>query len=232
MTGGAVCGVDLLVDGKAAEPYLATATDWTQATLEPYTDDDGNEMVAITVLIPAGATLRIAFPHQDDYVYTNTKSEEAYRRVKIPVAVFYPNEPLDEAELTIAPQVTVTAADGTEHAVDCPSFEHTFPMLLLAIDSEGDPRKDAFYAIADKDGVYRLLGTMLGEDSKPIDVGIRLTANDTELVVYMGGIFFADLPCVGNAPTTYVLTAEKNDYMRVRVTVIVLPYEEGNSVDL
>ncbi len=29
-TGGAVCGVDLLVDGVAAEPYLASASDWAQ----------------------------------------------------------------------------------------------------------------------------------------------------------------------------------------------------------
>ena len=31
--GTAVCGIDLLVDGAAAEPYLATETDWTKATV-------------------------------------------------------------------------------------------------------------------------------------------------------------------------------------------------------
>jgi len=32
-TGDAVCGVDVLVNGVAAEPYLAAATDWTQTML-------------------------------------------------------------------------------------------------------------------------------------------------------------------------------------------------------
>lgn len=198
---------------------------WKSVHLDREEDDAGHEMIVITAAIPAGATLRILFPNQDDYSHTNTEGVSKLRRVKIPVEVFFPNEPLDCATLTITPQVTITTADGTEHAMECPSFTHTFPMLLLAFDSEGEASEGAYNVRADRDGVYHLYGMMLSsEEGMPsVDVGVRLTVNGTEIVVYQGGIFYTELSCVGNAPTTYTLIAEKDNYMTVTVDVIVSP---------
>jgi uncharacterized lipoprotein NlpE involved in copper resistance len=214
---------------KTAEPdptpEPSEEPDWTKAELTEETDDAGGTLIVITAAIPAGATLRIFFPHQDDYTYTNTGRQTAARRVKIPVEVFFPNTPLEQSTVEITPAVTVTTADGVEHEVDCPSFTHTFPMLLLAIDSDGDPGKDAFRAKADETGVYHLYGMVLsGEEGMPaVDAGVTLTVNGEETPVYEGGIFHAELKLEGGAPTTYVLTAEKNNYMTVTVTVIVEP---------
>lgn len=208
-----------------ATPEPTETQDWKSVQLDREEDDDGHEMIVITAAIPAGATLRILFPYQDDYSYTNAEDVQKLRRVKIPVEVFFPNEPLDCTTLTITPQVTITTADGTEHAAECPSFTHEFPMLLLAFDSEGEASEGVFNVKADRDGVYQLIGMMLSsEDGMPsVDIGVRLTVNGTEVVVYEHGIFFADLQLVDNAPTTYTLVAEKDNYMTVTVDVIVSP---------
>lgn len=218
---------------ETAPAEAPTEDDWTKAELE-MREMDGAEMVSITALIPAGATLLIDFPHQDDYTFTNTEAEARYRRVNIPVEVFFPNEPLSEQMLTLAPKVTISTADGAVQEIDCPTFDHTFPMLLLAIDTAGETREDGFYAVADADGVYRLLGMMLSseEGMPPVAAGVTLTVNGTETVVYEGGIFFADLPCVDGVPTTYTLTAQKDNYMTVVATVVVQPFVQGNSADL
>ena len=214
---------------KTAEPdptpEPTPEPDWTKATLERETTEDGVGMVAITVWIPAGATVTIDFPHQDDYTYTNADTRMNPRRVKIPVEVFLPNEPLDEALLTITPRITVTTADGVEHAVECPSFSYEAPMLLLAIDSTGEATGDGFYAKADASGVYHLMGMVLtDEEGTPAaDAGVTLTVNGTEIPVYAGGVFLADLPIADGAPTRFVLRAEKNDHLTVTVTVIVEP---------
>lgn len=211
--------------GSVPTPELPEEPDWTKAELTEETDDAGRTMIVITAAIPAGATLRIFFPHQDDYMYTNTERQTKARRVKIPVEVFYPNTPLEQSTVVITPAVTITTADGVGHEVDCPSFTHTFPMLLLAIDSPGEVTEDGFYAKADETGVYHLYGMMLSdEEGMPaVDTGVTLTVNGTETPVYEGGIFAVDLKLEGGAPTTYVLVAEKADYMTVTVTVIVEP---------
>ena len=124
-----------------------------------------------------------------------------------------------------AEELKVTDADGTAYAVDCPSFTQEFPMLLLAVDSEGEARGDAFHAKADADGVYRLYGMVLssGEGMPAVDTGVELTVNGTQIAVYEGGLFFVDLPLVDGASTTYVLAAQKNDYVSGTTTVIVEP---------
>ena len=209
----------------APTPEPSEEPDWTKAVLTEETDDAGGTLIVITAAIPAGATLRIFFPHQADYEYVNMERQTAARRIKIPVEVFFPNAPLEEQTLTITPEVIITTADGAEHAVDCPSFTHTFPMLLLAIDSPGEARTDAFHAKADAAGVYHLYGMVLSdEEGMPaVDAGVTLTVNGTEIPVYEGGVFWTDLTLEDGAPTTYVLIAEKNDYMTVTVTVIVEP---------
>jgi hypothetical protein len=214
--------------GSGPTPEPPEEPDWTKAELTEETDDDGRTMIMITASIPAGATLRIFFPHQDDYTWTNTERQTAARRVKIPVEVFYPNVPLEQSTVEITPVVTITTADGVGHEVDCPSFTHTFPMLLLAIDSPGEATEDGFIAKADETGVCHLYGMLLTSgtepsDAGPVEAGVTLTVNGTEIPVYAGGIFATDLPLVDGAPTTYVLVAEKADYMTVTVTVIVEP---------
>ena len=216
---------DTLEPAPEATPEPTETPDWRSVQLDREEDDAGRTMIVITAAIPAGATLRILFSHQDDYSYTNAEDVLKLRRVKIPVEVFFPNEPLDRTTLTITPQVTVTTADGTEHAVACPSFTHTFPMLLLAFDSDGEASEGAYNVRADRDGVYHLYGMMLSsEEGMPsVDAGVRLTVNGAEIAVYQGGIFFADLGVIDNAPTTYTLIAEKDNYMTVTVDVIVSP---------
>ena len=212
-------------DASEAASEPAEEPDWKSVQLEKTVDDAGHEMIVITAAIPAGATIRILFSHQDDYSYINMENVQKLRKVKIPVEVFFPNEPLTDNVLVIRPSVTMTLADGTEHAVECPSFTHEFPMLLLAFDSEGEASEGVYNVSADRDGVYRLIGMLLSsEDGTPaIDRDVTLTVNGTKAVVYEHGIFFADLKLVGNAPTTYTLVAEKDNYMTVTVDVIVSP---------
>ena len=111
-----------------AEPEPEPDEGWKTAELEKETTETGSEVVEIRVVVPAGATLRIAFPYQDDYIFTNDSGTSSNRIVKIPIEVFLPQEPLSEGEtLTVTPQLTITTADGTEHAIECPSFTYTAP---------------------------------------------------------------------------------------------------------
>ncbi|MBQ4423661.1 MAG: hypothetical protein II872_05015 [Clostridia bacterium] len=210
------------------EPEPTPESDWTKAALEYETTEKGAGMVLITARIPAGATLRIVLPHQDDYTWTNDADKTVPRKVKIPVECFFPQTPLDEEMLTLTPEITLTTADGAEHAVECPPFSVEVPKLLLAIDSSGEATEDGFIAKADETGVYHLYGMLLTSgtepsDAGPVEAGVTLTVNGTEIPVYAGGIFATDLPLVDGAPTTYVFVAEKNNYLTVEVAVTVVP---------
>ncbi len=110
------------------EPEPELDEGWKTAELEKETTETGVEMIKIHVKIPAGATLRIVFPYQDDYTYTNDSDVSLDHKVKTSIEAFLPEEPLTEGEtLTVTPQLTITTADGTEHAIECPSFTYTAP---------------------------------------------------------------------------------------------------------
>ena len=112
-------------------PEPESEPDWTQATLTEY-EDNGNRMVSITATIPPHATLRIDFPNQDDYMGLNDDDTYQIRKVKIPIEVFYPNMPMEYAELEITPTLSIIDEDGTETPIDCPSFTVELPALSIA----------------------------------------------------------------------------------------------------
>ncbi|MBQ1820450.1 MAG: hypothetical protein II117_02485 [Clostridia bacterium] len=199
--------------------------EWKTAELERYVADDGMEMVTIRAAIPAGATLRIDFQNQEDYVYVSDKSELSYRKIRIPVPVFYPNAPVGTEETTIVPKITITLPEGGEFDVECPGFTVTFPTLLIALDSSAKPTQDGYRVKAGSNGTYQLYGFVRSneEGSPSVDAGVQMTVNGEVIPVYEGGIILADLPVIGNAPTTYTLIAEKSNYVTATVDVVVEP---------
>ena len=190
---------------------------WHTAELEMLSAD---EMVAITVQIPAGATVKIVFPHQTDYTYTNSGTALAPRRVKIPWAVFYPNEPLSDTYREITPEITVTTADGVVHAIDCPPFALRFAALEIDFLTPGTMQDGVFTAKADASGSYTLWGMV---QSVTGCEAARVSVNGEPVILYEGCIFIANLRVVDDAPTTYTLIAEMDNFQTVTETVTVLP---------
>ncbi|MBQ2201153.1 MAG: zinc ribbon domain-containing protein, partial [Clostridia bacterium] len=107
----------------------APALDSKTAQLQELVDQNNDDLVVITVVVPANSTLVIDFPYQDDYTFQNTESKEMIRKVKIPVAVFYSNQLLEESTVVFQPDITINQADGTSYKVNCPTFTRTFPKL-------------------------------------------------------------------------------------------------------
>ena len=114
---------------SAVEPQTTpeAVPDEKTATLLEYVDENGKDIVAITVLVPAHASMTIDFPHQDDYKAVNDHDVAYPRKVNIPVEIFYPNAPVETSSYTIQPTSTVTNVDGSSYNVECPSFTKNFP---------------------------------------------------------------------------------------------------------
>ncbi len=163
-------------------PVPTPGLDTQHAQLQRYLEND-SELIAITAVVPGHSTLTIAFPHQDDYTYSNSNGQDITRKVKIPIQLFYPNEPLTESELEYTPVITITNADGSSYRMECPSFVMTFPKLHVTITS---PIPDETGMImASESNVVRIEGVV-------DDLSAEVTANGQPVQVYQGGIFVYD----------------------------------------
>ncbi len=189
---------------------------WKTAGTELYKDLNGGHTIKITAAVPAGATLKIEIPGQADFEYTNTKDELTYRKVHIPVSVYFPNVPLDAPDADYTPHVTIVTADGTECAIECPSVHYTFPTLSIEVTSEGQTDDGSIRVKAGKYGVYKLTFTVSEADAL-----VRL--DDTELTPDENGVYTCELSPVDGAPTTFVLTAEKNNRITATMVIVVEP---------
>ncbi len=174
-------------DNPSAEPgqtnEQSSVPDAKHAQLQEMIGEKGEDIVAITVVIPANASVVIDFPNQDDYMFENTQAKDLTRKVKIPVEVFYPGQPLEESTLEITPDITINAADGSSYKVECASFTRTFPKLNITITApvpEGDEP-----IMAPENNVISLTGTI---DEPTADVFV----NDVKIQVYTGGVFMYD----------------------------------------
>jgi hypothetical protein len=185
-----------------AQPDL----DAKNAQLLEYRDENNNDMIAITVVVPAKSTLEIEFPHQDDYKFVNEEERDMQRKVKIPVEVFYRNEPLEEAEVTFEPVIKITGADGSSYQVNCPSFTRTFPKLNITVTAP----------VANEEGV------IMAPESNTVtieatidDPSAQVTVNGVGTVVYQGGKIMQDFSFPEGASEddveTITITATKND---------------------
>lgn len=163
-------------------PALAPDLDAHHAQVQRYLEN-GAELIAITAVVPGHSTLTIAFPYQDDYTYDNTDAKEVTRKVKMPIEIFYPNEPLTESELEYIPEITITNADGSSYRPECPAFVMTFPKLHVTVNS---PVPDENGMItASESNVVRIEGVV-------DDPGAEVTANGQPVHVYEGGMFVYD----------------------------------------
>ena len=161
----------------------APALDSKTAQLQELVDQNNDDLVVITVVVPANSTLVIDFPYQDDYTFQNTESKEMIRKVKIPVAVFYSNQPLEESTVVFQPDITINQADGTSYKVNCPTFTRTFPKLNITITAPIPEGEEPF--MAPESNIVSLQGTI---DDPSADVFI----NGVQTVVYTGGVFMYD----------------------------------------
>lgn len=176
------------------------------AQLQELLDENNKELVAITVVVPANSTVTIDFPNQDDYQYVNSESKDVTRKVKIPVEVFFPNQPLDESDIEITPDIAITGADGSSFKVACPSFTHSFPKLNITVTS---PIPDeSGMVMAPESNVVSISGTI---DDPTAEVAI----NGVGTVVYTGGVFMYDYKFSDGATEdtedTITITATKSN---------------------
>lgn len=161
----------------------APSLDYKTAQLQEMVDDNNNDLIAITVVVPGNSTVVIDFPNQDDYTYQNNEAKDVTRKVKIPVEVFYPNKPLEEPTITFQPDITINQADGTSYKVSCPTFTRTFPKLNITITAPIPEGDEPF--MAPESNIVSLSGTI---DDPASDVFI----NGVQTVVYTGGVFMYD----------------------------------------
>ncbi|MBQ6332329.1 MAG: hypothetical protein IJI34_06105 [Clostridia bacterium] len=190
---------------------------WKNAETELYEDLNGGHTIKITAAVPVGATLKVEIPGQENFEYTNTEDELTYRKVHIPIKTYFPNAPLDAPDADYTPHVTITTADGTECEIGCPSVHYTFPTLSIEVTSEGETGGDGSIRVkAGKQGVYTLTFTVSEADAL-----VRL--DDAELTADENGVFTRELSPVDGAPTTFVLTAEKNNRVTTTMIIVVEP---------
>ena len=184
----------------------APALDAKTAQLQEMVDDKGNDVIAITVVIPANSTVEIYFPNQPDYSFTNSEAKDLTRKVKIPVEVFYPNTPLDEPTVVFQPDITIKNADGSSYKVNCPTFTRTFPKLEITV-TEPIPEGDEPF-MAPENNVISLQGVIS-------DPTAEVSINGVVTVVYVGGKFMYDYKFADTATEdtvdTITITATKNN---------------------
>lgn len=186
----------------------APALDANTAQLQEMIDENGNDVIAITVVIPANSTLEIYFPNQPNYTYTNSEAKDTTRKVKIPAEVFYPGRPLTEAESSIdfEPSITITGSDGSSYKVNCPTFTRTFPKLEITV-TEPIPEGDEPFMAPESNKV-----SLQGVVSEPT---AEVSINGVVQQVYVGGQFmyeykFADT-ATEDTVDTITITATKNN---------------------
>ena len=184
----------------------APALDAKTALLQEVIDEKGNDMIAITVVVPGNSTVVIDFPNQDDYSYTNNEAKDTTRKVKIPVEVFYPNKPLDEPTIVFQPDITINSADGSSYKVNCPTFTRTFPKLEITV-TEPIPTGDEPFMAPESNEV-----SLSGVISDP---GAEVTVNGKVMTVYVGGKFMYDYQfdetATEDTVVTIPITATKNN---------------------
>lgn len=218
-------------DGEKSEPSTTAGPsdpepteepqklDPENATLQKYVDN-GSDMVAITVVVPAGSSVSIVFPHQPDYNFENTEANELTRKVKIPVEVFYPNTPLDDATYEVNPEIAITNADGSSYKVNCPSFTLEFPKLSISVESP--VLDDSGMAMAPESNEISVSG-------KISDQSAEVSVNGDVIQVYEGGMFVYDFKFKEDAGEddveTLRIVAKKNNYVTDEKTVQLHAYK-------
>lgn len=195
-------------DNTPAEPATteAPALDAKTAQLQEMIDEKGNDVIAITVVIPANSTVTINFPNQPDYTFTNSEAKDLTRKVKIPVEVFYPNTPLEDPTVVFQPEITITGSDGSSYQVNCPTFTRTFPKLEITV-TEPIPEGDEPF-MAPESNIVSLQGVVS-------DPTAEVSINGVGTVVYVGGKFMYDYKFADTATEdtvdTITITATKNN---------------------
>lgn len=208
-------------EGPTPEPQPTAEPEdyelWKAAEVELYEDLNGGYTIRITAAVPAGATLKVELPGQADYEFTNEKDELVYRKVHVPIKTYFPNVPVDTPEADYTPHVTITTTDGTVCEIACPSVHYTFPTLAFEITSAHETDGDGSIRVkAGENGAYALTFTV-----NEADALVRL--GETELTADEEGVFTAELSPADGAPTTFTLTAEKNNCVTATLTIVVEP---------
>ena len=192
--------------GETPSSAAPSSLDSRNAQLQEMRDDNNNDMIAITVVVPANSSVVIDFPNQDDYVYTNSEGKDVTRKVKIPVEVFYPNKPLEETTIEFQPDITINAADGSSYKVECPTFTRTFPKLNITVTAPVPEGEEPI--MAPESNIISLTGTI-------DDPTAEVTINGVGTVVYTGGVFMYDYKFADNATEdtedTITIVATKNN---------------------
>ncbi|MDO4835594.1 MAG: zinc ribbon domain-containing protein [Clostridia bacterium] len=191
---------------QAQQTEQSNIPDAKHALLQEMIDENNKDMIAITVVVPAHSAVVIDFPNQDDYKFENTDAKDITRKVKIPVEVFYLNQPLEDSTVEFHPDITINAADGSSYKVECASFTRTFPKLNITITApvpEGDEP-----IMAPQNNQISLTGTI---DDPTAEVSI----NGVVTTVYTGGVFMYDYKFADgvseDTEDTITIVAKKNN---------------------
>ncbi len=202
------------------ETTEAPALDAKNAQLLEFIDEKNADMIAITVVVPANSKVTIDFPNQADYEYVNSEAKDVTRKVKIPVEVFYLNQPLEDATVEFHPDITVTEQDGSSYKVNCDSFTRTFPKLNITLTAPV-PGEDGMI-MAPESNVISLTGTI-------DDPGSEITVNGIGVTVYTGGVFMYDYKFADDATEdtedTITIVAKKNDCVSDTKEITVHAYK-------
>ena len=201
--------------GTPSDPKNTQPTE-TDATLEEYTSDEGVDMIGITVLVPSKATITIDFPHQKDWVKTNNEDVAKLFKANVEAAVFYRNEPIENAEQEFTPSIKLETQDGSVYDINCPSFTRTFSPLSITLTAP----------IANEDGTIMAAENNVVHIEGKVneDTGVTMMINDQETKVYEGGVFMYDYTMTGTEKEDIVLTASKNNFVSASTKISVDPY--------
>lgn len=185
--------------------------------MEIYDDEYGSLLILVVFDLTPGASVRIDFPYQEDYTFTNTGDSTVRRKVKMPIEVFLEPGASAEDEQEITPEIIFTLEDGSMIRAECPSF--TYPVRTLSITLTTEYERDgngALHVHAGDDGICELEAVIS-------DPHASVYIDGTEVPVYEGGVILYDLAAVNGMPTYYELKAKTEDNLAAYVSIIVEP---------
>ncbi|MBQ1820695.1 MAG: hypothetical protein II117_03725 [Clostridia bacterium] len=196
------------------------STDTRTAIIQDEKGENNEDLVSITVVVPAKSKLTIHFPNQEDYQYENEDDKDKQRKVKIPVQIFYKNEPLEESTVEFFPEITITSPDGSSYKVNCPSFTRTFPKLNITLTAPVPD--DDNIIMAPESNEIKISGTI---DEPTADVSV----NGNPVPIDAGGMFVYDFKFPADAGEedveTLKIVATKDNYVTDEEEITIHAYK-------
>ncbi|MBR0026064.1 MAG: hypothetical protein IJP37_02790 [Clostridia bacterium] len=101
-----------------------------EPVMEATTMDDGSPAYAVTIYAKDGSIVRFTYPDGETTDITVKNGQAAAR---VPVSVWTPTEPVESSPVSVKPNFSIVAEDGSVTPVDLPAVEIEVPAITVTM---------------------------------------------------------------------------------------------------